>query len=212
MMPVQNESVSVRYKAIGIKLMWEICFSTVEISTLHELSCDLLTTYSLEIKYMYSSICTRECCLILKCNFLFIASAVSRAILKPVYRFGIRNSNPQTLKSVDFWCKLSSLFLVAEPRERCFELFRTENSHKFPGFRPWTLLGRAYSAAPDSQLHNGTPKKLLDTALIALIFMGIITLILVGKPQPSGLLEWKIFWKKELMLKKNEDVNFKLFM
>ena len=81
---------------------------------------------------------------------MFVGSAVSRAILKPVYRFRIPNSNPQTLKSVDFWCKLSSTFLVAEPRERCFELFRTQNSQKFPGFRPWTPLGRAYSAAPDS--------------------------------------------------------------
>ena len=25
-----------------------------------------------------------------------------------------------------------------------------QNSQKFPGFCPWTLLGRAYSAAPDS--------------------------------------------------------------
>ena len=78
------------------------------------------------------------------------SSAVSRDILKPVYRFGIPNSNTQTLKSVDFWCKLSSTLLVAEPRERCFELFRTQNSQKFPGFRHWTPLGRAYSAAPDS--------------------------------------------------------------
>ena len=75
-------------------------------------------------------------------------SAVSRAILKPVYRFGIPNSNPQTLKSADFWRKLSSAFLVAEPRERCFVLFRMQNSQKFPGFHPWTPLGRAYSAAP----------------------------------------------------------------
>ena len=79
-----------------------------------------------------------------------LTSAVSRAILKPAYRFGIPNSTPQTLKSVDFWCKLSSTFFLAEPRERCFELFRTQNSQKFPGFRPWTPLGRAYSAAPDS--------------------------------------------------------------
>ena len=84
------------------------------------------------------SICYFICC-----------SVVSRAILKPVYRSGIPNSNPQTLRSVDFWCKLSSTFLVAEPRERCFELFRTQNSQKFPGFRPWTPLGRAYSATPD---------------------------------------------------------------
>ena len=77
-------------------------------------------------------------------------SAKSRAILKPVYQSGIPNSNPQMLESVDFWCKLSSTFLVAEPRERCFELFRMQNSQKFPGFCPWTPLGRAYSAAPDS--------------------------------------------------------------
>ena len=54
------------------------------------------------------------------------------------------------LKSVDFWCKLSSTFLVAEPRGQCFELFRTQNSQKFPGFYPCTPLGRAYSSAPDS--------------------------------------------------------------
>ena len=70
-------------------------------------------------------------------------SDVTRAILKLVYRFGIPNSNPQMLKSVDFWYKLLSMFLVTEPRERCFELFRMENSQ-------WVLLGRAYSAAPDS--------------------------------------------------------------
>ena len=78
------------------------------------------------------------------------SSAISRAILKPVYQFGIPNSNLQTLKSVDFWCKLSSTLLVAEPREQCFELFRKQNNQKFPGFHPWTPLGRAYSTAPDS--------------------------------------------------------------
>ena len=71
--------------------------------------------------------------------------------MKLVYQFGIPNSNPQMLKSVDFWCKLSSTFLVAEPREQCFELFRMQNSQKFPGFCPWTSLARAYSIAPDSQ-------------------------------------------------------------
>ena len=71
-------------------------------------------------------------------------------MLKLVYWFGIPNSNPQMLKSVDFWCKLSSVFLVAEPKEQCFELFKTQNSQKFPGFCPWTPLGRAYSSAPDS--------------------------------------------------------------
>ena len=98
-------------------------------------------------------------------------SAVSRAILKPVYWFGIPNSNPQMLKSVDFWWKLWSMYLVTEPREWCFELFRTQNSQKFPRFCPWTPLGRAYSTAPDSpvaqrffsllcSLKNQHPKKI----------------------------------------------------
>ena len=49
--------------------------------------------------------------------------------VKPVYWFGIPNSDPQTLNkphfayiSLDFSCKLSSPFIVTEPRERCFEL------------------------------------------------------------------------------------------
>ena len=41
-------------------------------------------------------------------------------------------------------------FHVAEPREWCFELFRMQNSQTFPGFCPWTPLGRAYSTTPDS--------------------------------------------------------------
>ena len=83
-------------------------------------------------------------------TFKCIPSAISRAILKPVHWFGIPNSNPQTLKSVNFWCKLLSTFLVAKPREPCFELFRMQNSQKFPGFHTWTPLGRAYSTTPDS--------------------------------------------------------------
>ena len=78
-----------------------------------------------------------------------MCSVVSRAILKLVYWFGIPNSNLQMLISVDFWCKLLSIFLVAELREWCFELFRTQNSQKFAAFCPWTPLGRA-STTPDS--------------------------------------------------------------
>ena len=110
-------------------------------------------------------------------TFKCIPSAISRAVLKLVYWFGIPNSNPQMLKSVDFWCKLLSTFLVAKPREPCFELLRTQNSQKFPGFHPWTPLGRAYSTTPDSPaaqrffsslrlLKNWHPQKLLDMALI----------------------------------------------
>ena len=71
----------------------------------------------------------------------YYLSVVSRAILKAVYRFGIPNSDPQTLKSVDFWRKFSSPFVFAEPREQCFELFRMQNSRNFPRLRPWTPLG-----------------------------------------------------------------------
>ena len=57
------------------------------------------------------------------------SSVVSRGILKPLCHFGIPNSDPQTLKSVDFWHKLLSPFVVAEP-------FKMQNSQKFPGLSP----------------------------------------------------------------------------
>ena len=69
------------------------------------------------------------------------SSVVSRGILKPLCHFGIPNSDPQTLKSVDFWRKLLSPFVVAEP-------FRMQNSQNFPGLCPWIPLERAYSAPP----------------------------------------------------------------
>ena len=47
----------------------------------------------------------------------FLVSAISRAILRLVYMFGIPNSDLQILKSVDFWYKLSLPLNVAEPRE-----------------------------------------------------------------------------------------------
>ena len=111
-----------------------------------------------------------------------ITSAVSRAILKPVYRFGIPNSDPQTLKSFDFWCKVSSSFVVAEPREQCLDLFRMQNSQNFLGLCPWTPLGRDCNVPQTPKLYNrfsphyagrktGTPKKLLDTALTGIRYL-----------------------------------------
>ena len=44
-----------------------------------------------------------------------------------------------------FWCKFLSPFLVPEPQEQCFEIFRMQNSQKFPGLCTWTPLGRAYN-------------------------------------------------------------------
>ena len=67
-------------------------------------------------------------------------SAVSRAILKPVYGFGIPNSNPQTLKSVKINSsknrQLTFQTLVpqcVEPQEGCFELLRIQNRQNFSG-------------------------------------------------------------------------------
>ena len=42
--------------------------------------------------------------------------------------------------------KFSSPFVVAEPREQCFELFRMQNNQNFLGLCPWTPWERAYSA------------------------------------------------------------------
>ena len=54
---------------------------------------------------------------------LYLCSDISKAILKLVYQSGITSSGPQTVKSVDFWCKLLSPFIIAEPQEWCSELF-----------------------------------------------------------------------------------------
>lgn len=67
--------------------------------------------------------------------------ALPRAILKPVYRLGVPNSDPQLPKSVDFWCKLLSPFVVAESQGKCFEIFSMQNSQKFSGVYLWTTLG-----------------------------------------------------------------------
>ena len=67
-------------------------------------------------------------------------SVVSRAILQPVYQFGTPNSYYQTLKSVDFWCKLLSLLVVAEPQEQCFELIRMQTCQNFLWLYLWTPM------------------------------------------------------------------------
>ena len=111
-----------------------------------------------------------------------VSSAISRAILKSVYQSGIPNSDTQTVKSVKNNSsknrQLTFHTLVpqhVEPQEGCFELLRIQNRQNFPGLCPWTPLGRAYSAP--SRLSScttvagyGSPPKLLDTALISLIF------------------------------------------
>ena len=61
---------------------------------------------------------------------------------------------------IDFWCKLSSPSVVAEPWERCFELFRMQNSQHFLGLRFEAPLGRAYS---DPRLPSCTTVFLLAT-------------------------------------------------
>ena len=54
----------------------------------------------------------------------------------------------QTQTPIDFWCKLSSLFVVAGPQWQSFEQFRMQNNQQFPGLCPWTPLRRAYSPPP----------------------------------------------------------------
>ena len=61
----------------------------------------------------------------------------------------------------------------AKPQERCFELFRMQNSQIFLGLCPWTPLTAPPSDSPAAQwffsllclLKNRYPPKLLDTAL-----------------------------------------------
>ena len=71
--------------------------------------------------------------------------------------------DPQTLKSVDFWFKLSSPFVVAEPQEWCFELFRMQNSHNFLELCPRNPLGGASSTPPPPRLPSCTTVFLLAT-------------------------------------------------
>ena len=109
--------------------------------------------------------------------FVKMSSAVSRAILKPVFQFGMPNTDP---KLPGFWCKLSSLFVVTEPQEQCFELFRMENSQKFSRALPLDTTGEGLQHSPHTpQMHNGfsprythrktrTLKKLLHTKLMSI--------------------------------------------
>ena len=105
--------------------------------------------------------------------------------MKAVYRSGIPNSDPQTLKSVKINSsknrQLTFHTLVpqcVEPQEGCFELLRMQNRQNFPGLCFWSPLGRADSA-PSRLLSctrlagYGSPQKLLDTALISPIFQTV---------------------------------------
>ena len=69
-------------------------------------------------------------------------------------------------QSLDFWCKLSSPFVVAESQKRCFELFRMENSQIFSELHPWTAQ-RLFSLL--HSLKASTLQKLLDMAMPQLI-------------------------------------------
>ena len=102
--------------------------------------------------------------------------------MKAVYRSGMPNSDPQTLKSVKInssknrqWTFHILVPQRVEPQEGCFELLRMQNRQNFPGLCFWSPLGRADSA-PSRLLScttlagYGSPPKLLDTALISPIF------------------------------------------
>ena len=105
-----------------------------------------------------------------------IYCAVSSAIFKPVYRFGMLNSDPWIL------CKVLSPFVFAEPREQCFKLLRMYNSQNFLKLGPCTPSGRV-SITP--WLSSCTmvfllitlvekpapPKKVLDAPLIYILIV-----------------------------------------
>ena len=55
---------------------------------------------------------------------------------------------PQTIKSDDLWCKLSSTILVTEPREQCFELFKTQNRQKITRVLPLDPTGEGLQRCP----------------------------------------------------------------
>ena len=105
-------------------------------------------------------------------------SVVSRATLKLIYRFGIPGSDLKTLKSVDFWCKLSSLFLFAKSLESdVLSYSECKTAKIFLGFVPWIHWEGLTAPHPQTtKLHNSispyyarwktsTPEKLLDMAL-----------------------------------------------
>ena len=86
-------------------------------------------------------------------------------------------------------------------RAMFFELFRTQNSQKFPGFRPWTPLGRAYSTDPDSLAtqrffsslrlsKNQHPQILLDTALLSPSYINALKNGSGPPPSPKGGRRW----------------------
>ena len=52
------------------------------------------------------------------------------------------------LKGVKINSSKNRQVIVVEPRQRCFKLFRIQNSDNFLELRPWTPLGRAFSTTP----------------------------------------------------------------
>ena len=86
-------------------------------------------------------------------------SAVSRAILKRIYQFGIPNSNPHMLKSIDFWCKLSSTFLVTESQEsNVLSYSEPKIAKNFQGFTPGPHWGELTAPLQTPHLHPAPPK------------------------------------------------------
>ena len=127
-----------------------------------------------------------------------LSSAVFRAIFKLVYRFGIPNSNPQMLKSVDFWCKLPSTFFVTEPREWCLSYSECKIAKNFQGFAPGPHWG-GLTVLPQTPLlqnsfspcyvhwKSSIPKKLLDTALVRHLYFIFFFMSWVVENRPLSI-------------------------
>ena len=65
-------------------------------------------------------------------------SAVSRAILKPVYQFGIPNSDPKLSKVLISGISFRHRSLSQSHESDVLSLFRMQNTQDFPGLCPWT--------------------------------------------------------------------------
>ena len=83
------------------------------------------------------------------------ASAVSRAILKPVYRFGIPNSNSQMLKSVVSGVSFRQRSLSQSQQSDVLSYSERKNSQNVQGFAPGPHRGGLTAPPQTPRLHNG---------------------------------------------------------
>ena len=132
--------------------------------------CNLLYLFSLFKREPHKMV--KHTQLICRLSSHLIVNEFHPNVLKAVWQ-DISVSYPFQCR-VYFWCKLSSTFLVAEPREWYFELFRMQNSQKISRVSPLDSTGEGLQWCPRlpqwffSLLRlskNWHPQKLVDMAL-----------------------------------------------